>query len=113
MLSKDFDRLVEEAIATIPVRFRRKLKNVVIAVEPEPPDPDLLGLHESTPPFPDRITIYQGPHERMARNRIELFQLVQETVIHEVGHYFGMDEARVLRMERARKRRLRNRLHGR
>jgi len=56
--------------------------------------------------MPDRITIYQGPHERMAANPEELRQLVEETVWHEVAHYFGMDERQVLRMERARRRRM-------
>ena len=109
MSPAEFDQLVEEALATIPPRFRKLLSNVVIVVEREPPHPELLGLHESNPPLPDKITIYQGPHERSARNRDELFRLVQETVIHEIGHYFGMDELRVQRMERARRRRLRKR----
>ena len=105
----EFDELVEKALATIPARFRKLLSNVVIVVEREPANPELLGLHESNPPLPDKITIYQGPPERSARNRDELFRLVQETVIHEIGHYFGMDELRVQRMERARRKRLRKR----
>lgn len=109
MTPQDFDALVERAIATIPARFRKLLTNVVILVEPEPPQPDLLGLHEVHPPFPERITIYQGPHERMARNPEALFRLVQETVIHEIGHAIGMDELRVQRMERTRRKRLRKR----
>lgn len=109
MSQADFDRLVEQAVATIPARFRKKMTNVVIVVEPEPPHPELLGLHESNPPFPDKITIYQGPHERATRTPSGLFRLVQETVLHEVGHFFGMDELRVQRMERARRKRIRKR----
>jgi predicted Zn-dependent protease with MMP-like domain len=109
MSPAEFDQLVEEAIATIPARFRKLLKNVVIIVKREPPYPELLGLHESNPPFPDKITIFQGPHERSARTRDGIFQLIQETVIHEIGHYLGMDELRVQRMERARRRRAQKR----
>ena len=107
----EFDLLVEEALRAIPARFRRRLQNVVLVVEPEPPRPGLLGLYEGRPltarstfdgfSTPDRITIFQGPHERSARSRRELQRLVEETVWHEVAHYFGMDEARVRRAERA------------
>lgn len=107
----EFDMLVEEALRAIPARFRRRLQNVVLVVEPEPPRPGLLGLYEGRPltarstfdgfSTPDRITIFQGPHERSARSRRELERMVEETVWHEVAHYFGMDEARVRRAERA------------
>lgn len=116
MSPERFDRLVEEALARIPARYRRRMRNVVLIVEPEPPRRGLLGLYEGRPltqrsvqdqfAMPDRITIYQGPHERMAANPEELRQLVEETVWHEVAHYFGMDERQVLRMERARRRRM-------
>lgn len=112
--SQEFDRLVERALKRIPWRFRRRLENVVIVVEPEPPRRGLLGLYEGLPlterssgesfRFPDQITIFQGPHERMARNRRELEEMVADTVWHEIAHYFGMDERRVRRAERARRR---------
>lgn len=108
----EFDHLVEEAFRKIPARFRRRLKNVVMVVEPEPPRPGLLGLYHGRPlthrsvgdsfTLPDHITIYQGPHERLARNPAHLARLVEETVWHEVAHYFGMDEAQVRRAERRR-----------
>ncbi|HAX41481.1 MAG TPA: metallopeptidase family protein [Bryobacteraceae bacterium] len=111
---RDFDRLVDDAMRVIPPRFRPRLRNLVFVVEPEPPRPGLLGLYEGRPltlrssfepvAFPDRITIFQGPHERMARNEAELRQLVEETVWHEVAHYFGLDEQQVQRAERARAR---------
>ncbi len=113
MTASEFDALVEEAIAKVPARFRRRLHNVVFLVEREPPEPGLLGLYQGRPltirsvsdPFamPDTITIYQGPHEREARNERELRKLVEETVWHEVAHYFGMDEAQVQRAERRRR----------
>lgn len=107
-----FEQLVEDAIGTLPVRFRRRMRNLVVIVEREPPTPGLLGLYEGRPliersvaePFawPDRITIFEGPHRRMARDRRHLARLVRDTVWHEVAHYFGLDEAEVLRAERKR-----------
>lgn len=114
MTAQEFDRLVEEAMRTIPARFRRRLKNVAFVVEPEPPRPHLLGLYQGRPltqrsvsegfSMPDQITIFQGPHERMARSAGELRVLVEETVWHEVAHYFGMTEAQVRRWELRRRR---------
>ena len=123
MYAADFDQIVADACERIPARFRRRLKNVAIVVEPEP-DPGqlargrvphgntLLGLYEGRPlirrsvfePYsmPDRITIFQGPHERMARNPRHLAQLVEETVWHEVAHYFGLDEREVRAAEKRR-----------
>lgn len=119
----EFDRLVEGAYAGIPRRFRRRLKNVAIVVEPEPSPAQLargrvprgstlLGLYEGRPlttrsvfePFamPDRITIFQGPHERLARGPEHLAALVKDTVWHEIAHYFGMDERQVRAAERRR-----------
>jgi predicted Zn-dependent protease with MMP-like domain len=73
----------------------------------------LLGLYEGRPlpsrsvfePFamPDRIVIFQGPHERLAGSREHLVALVEETVWHEVAHYFGLSEAEVRAAERRRK----------
>jgi predicted Zn-dependent protease with MMP-like domain len=121
MTSRDFDQLVEECMAVVPRRFRAQLCNLVFVVEQEPPRPGLLGLYEGRPlihrsvaePYamPDRITIYQGPHERSARNDAELRDLVRETIWHEVAHYFGMDERQVLQAERRRRQQL-NRMRG-
>ncbi len=117
MTPQEFDQLVEECMGVIPPRFRRRLQNLVFLVEQEPPTPGLLGLYEgrplaertSVPSFsmPDRITLYQGPHEREARNPAELRRLVEETIWHEVAHYFGLDEREVVRAERVRRDRLR------
>src|ERR1035438_3697790 len=125
MQPAEFDRLVEAAYARIPSRFRRRMKNVAMIVEPEPTGPQLargrvprgstlLGLYEGRPltarsvfdsfTLPDRITIFQGPHERLARDPAHLARLVEDTVWHEVAHYFGMDEAGVRAAERRRRR---------
>ena len=85
----------------------------MVVVEREPLRPGLLGLYHGRPltlrnvsdgfHLPDQITIYQGPHERMARSKEHLEQLVADTVWHEIAHYFGMDEAQVRRAERRRR----------
>ena len=106
----EFDRVVESALRRIPRRFRRLLDNTVLVVEKDPPRPNLLGLYHGWPRtmrsvgdgfyMPDQITIYQSTHERLARSREELEQMVADTVWHEVFHSFGASEARVRRAER-------------
>jgi len=109
----EFERLVEKALQRIPLRFRRRMKNVAIVIEKEPPRPGLLGLYQGHPltnrsvfdgfTMPDKITIFQGPHERLSRTRAKLERMVFDTVWHEIAHYFGMDEPQVRRAERRRK----------
>jgi predicted Zn-dependent protease with MMP-like domain len=125
MSPDDFDLLVAEAYKRIPARFRKRLKNVALLIEPEPTPEQigrsraprggtLLGLYEGRPltqrsvfePFamPDRITIFQGPHERLARGPEHLARMVEDTVWHEVAHYFGLNEVQVRAAERRRRR---------
>jgi predicted Zn-dependent protease with MMP-like domain len=113
MTRRQFERLVAEAIRTIPERFRRELQNLAIIVEDEPSDelldemeiepPDtLFGLYHGTPlterrwdhgnALPDRITLYQGPIEDDSESDDDVVVAIGETLIHEVGHYFGMSE---------------------
>ena len=116
---EDFDKVVERALKRIPAAFRKRLQNIVLVVEQEPPRRGLLGLYHGVPltersvsggfRMPDQITIYQGPHERMSNDRDQLEEMVADTVWHEIAHYFGMDEARVRRAERTRARRNANR----
>ncbi|HTP89949.1 MAG TPA: metallopeptidase family protein [Bryobacteraceae bacterium] len=112
MNASEFDQVVERALKRIPLRFRRRLENVAIVVEREPPRPGLLGLYHGRPKtvrsvfegfgMPDQITIYQGPHERLARSTEHLEQMVADTVWHEIAHYFGMNERQVRTAERRR-----------
>lgn len=112
-----FDALVERAVAGLPAHFRAHMENLIIAVEPVGPYPDLLGLYEGRPRTerttgdpgldgPDRIRIFQRPHEEMARSQAELERIVVDTVWHEVGHYFGLSERQIHAAE-ARRERLR------
>lgn len=111
----EFETLVEQALAAVPARYRARMRNLAVVVAAEPPRPGLLGLYEGRPltardsfggaALPDRITIYQREHERGARTLRALRELVAETVWHEIGHYFGLDERAVRRAERRRARR--------
>lgn len=124
MTQEEFDQLVQAAYARIPSQFRKRLQNVAMMVEAEPspaqlaeagvgPGGTLLGLYQGRPltgrsvfesfAMPDRITIFQGPHERLARSRAHLTQMVDDTVWHEVAHYFGMNERQVRDAERKRR----------
>jgi predicted Zn-dependent protease with MMP-like domain len=115
-----FEQLVAEAIRTIPSRFRDELKNIAVMVEDEPPDdllnemeiepPDtLFGLYQGTPlterpwdygnALPDRIVLYQGPIEDASETEDDVVVTVGETLIHEVGHYFGLSEEELEEIE--------------
>jgi predicted Zn-dependent protease with MMP-like domain len=113
MTRAQFERSVADALATIPRRFRDAMRNIAIVVEDEPaPDllremeidpPDtLFGLYQGVPlterrwdfgnALPDRIVLFQGPHEREADDEEDLVTSIGETLIHEIGHYFGLSE---------------------
>lgn len=107
--------MVERAVAAIPGRFRARMRNLVIVVQPVGPSADLLGLYEGRPVTersladtmvegPDRIRIFQRPHEEMARNAVHLERIVTDTVWHEVGHYFGLSEREIHAAEDRRER---------
>lgn len=98
--SKEFERLVAEALDSLPEQFAYLLNNVVVVVEEEPSaddldlvgDEELLGIFRVEPPLPDQIAIFRNPILRIARNRREATREIRETVIHELGHYFGLDD---------------------
>ena len=115
-----FERLVADALRSIPRRFRDAMHNIAVVVEDEPsaelldemevePPDTLLGLYQGTPlterswdfgnRLPDRILIFQGPHERDAEDEADLVVAIGETLIHEVGHYFGMSEEQIEEIE--------------
>ena len=99
--------MVTQAVEKLPAAFRKKLHNVGFVVQADSVTGDLLGLYESGGPFqmPEKITIYKKPHEQSTRNLKQLQKLIDETVWHEVGHYFGMNEREVLRAEMRRAKR--------
>lgn len=120
MTRDEFRRLVEEAIDTIPRRFGREVRNLAIVIEDEPPNdlldqmdvgPDdvLLGLYQGTPlnergwgygnQLPDRITLFQNTIEEDCDDEDEIVIAIGETLIHELGHYFGMSEEEIMAIE--------------
>ena len=108
----EFHRLVEEALDTLPSQFAEMLQNVAVVVEEEPTaedlelveesDDELLGIyrgvaltertHDMLPMLPDQIAIFRGPILRVSRNRRDAIEEIRDTVIHELGHYFGLDD---------------------
>ena len=115
-----FEQLVAEAIRSIPARVRDQLRNIAVIVEDEPPDallddmeidpPDtLFGLYQGTPlterswdygnALPDRIVLYQGPIEDASDTEDDVVVTVGETLIHEVGHFFGLSEEELEEIE--------------
>jgi predicted Zn-dependent protease with MMP-like domain len=108
-----FEKLVVEALDELPRRFRRCLRNIAVVVESEPsqelleemglwPHRTLLGLYQGVPlphrgltygnVLPDRVTIFQKPIEAICRTTDEIKEAVKDTVKHEIGHYFGLDD---------------------
>ena len=120
MTRHQFEKLVAEAVTLIPVRFRREMKNLALVVEDEPtpelleemeiePPDSLYGLYQGTPitergwdygnRLPDRITIYQRPIEEDCDDEDDMRAVIGETLIHEVGHYFGLSEEEIEAIE--------------
>jgi predicted Zn-dependent protease with MMP-like domain len=120
MTRRRFERLVAAAVQSIPDEFRERLENVAIVVEDEPP-PELLnemeieppdslyGLYQGTPlterawdygnALPDRIVLFQSPIEADCDTDHEIVATIGETLIHEVGHYFGLSEDEIEAIE--------------
>jgi predicted Zn-dependent protease with MMP-like domain len=91
-----FDEQVRLALDSLPPDIARKLENVAVVVEDEnPEDPDLLGLFEQEEWMPAKVTIYRLPLEDSAASDAELQREIRITVLHELAHYFGIDEARL------------------
>ncbi len=107
MSRRRFEELVEEALGDLPDWVQERLDNVAVVVEEEPPeeDPDLLGLYEGVPltdrgqdyfgVLPDRIRLFRSTIEEEAEDEEDVKQVVQETVVHEVAHFFGISDERL------------------
>lgn len=91
-----FDDHVRRALDSLPPRLAQALENVAVVVEEEAPDdPDLYGLWESHPYLPDKITIFRRPLVDSFPDPRELEDEIRITVLHELAHYFGIDEDRL------------------
>ena len=120
MTREQFERLVAEAVALIPKRFRREMRNLALVVEEEPsralldemeiePPDSLYGLYQGIPlperswgqgnQLPDKITLFQRHIEADCEDEDEIRAMIGETLIHEVGHYFGLSEEEIEAIE--------------
>jgi predicted Zn-dependent protease with MMP-like domain len=91
-----FEEHVRRALDELPPQLAKALENVAVVVEEEAPDdPDLFGLWESAEYMPDKITIFQKPLTEAFPDPRELEQEIRITVLHELAHYFGIDEDRL------------------
>ena len=120
MTRAEFEGVVERALRGLPRVFRDKLKNIAVVVEDwaddetleemgiEPPD-TLYGLYRGVDltrrdstygnVLPDTVTIYQGPIEEDCEGEAEMVDVIRDTVVHEIGHYFGLDDETMHRIE--------------
>jgi predicted Zn-dependent protease with MMP-like domain len=91
-----FETHVRNALDSLPDDLRAGLENVAVVVEDEhPDDPDLFGLFESEPYLPAKVTIYRLPLEESFLDPDELEREIRITVLHELAHYFGIEEDRL------------------
>jgi len=92
-----FDEHVRRALDALPPEFARQLDNVAIVVESaNAAEPDLYGLFEGGGEYlPNKITVYRAPLEADFPDPDELEEEIRVTVLHELGHYFGLDEDRL------------------
>ena len=117
---KEFEELVVLALRKLPKLFKKKMKNVDVVVEDRASRDllseiglqsplELLGLYQGIPldrrgfyygnVLPDKITLFQIPIESICQTREEIEEKVKEVVMHEVGHYFGLDDDRLKELE--------------
>lgn len=105
-----FQQLVEEAFKNVPKKYLRQIDNVAILVEDfPPPGQSLLGLYHGVPLKhrgsyygnlpPDVIVLYKIPIESLCQNEEQVREKIEEVLLHEIGHYFGLDERTLREIE--------------
>jgi predicted Zn-dependent protease with MMP-like domain len=120
MKKRQFEQAVDRALESLPPEFQQLLDNVAIFIEDHPsrsllrelgmsPNDTLLGLYEGIPQTerttsydlvaPDRITLFQRPIEECCRTDAEVAEQIRRTILHEVGHHFGIDDDRMDEIE--------------
>ena len=118
---REFEEVVVSSLKRLPKYFKKKMENVDVVVEDRASQEtlsemglrspfELLGLYQGVPldrrgfyygnVLPDKITLFQIPIESMCQTKEEIEEKVKEVVIHEVGHYFGLDDERLRELEK-------------
>jgi predicted Zn-dependent protease with MMP-like domain len=121
LTQKEFEEAVVAALKRLPTFIKKKMENVDVVVEPKASQDvlnemglrspfELLGLYQGVPydrrgfyygnVLPDKITLFQIPIESICQTKEEVNEKVREVIIHEVGHYFGLDDKRLRELER-------------
>lgn len=122
---KEFEELVIKALGRLPKFLKNRMENIDVVIEPQASPEllsemglkspfDLLGLYQGIPidqrgfyygnVLPDKITLFQNPIESVCKTKKEIEEKVREVVIHEVGHYFGLDDERLDELENGEER---------
>ncbi|MHC2994090.1 MAG: metallopeptidase family protein [Candidatus Atribacteria bacterium] len=120
---EEFEELVKEAVNSLPEKFKEKMENIAVVIEDLPSQEllmemkikspyGLLGLYRGVPytrrgiwyrnVLPDKIIIFKRPIEVRCRNKEDIKESVRRVVIHEIGHYFGLGEVDLRKIERER-----------
>jgi len=95
-VSESFEDHVRAALDELPPQIAAALENVAVVIEEQDPDdPDLFGLWQADEYFPDKITIFRRPLVQAFRDPRRLEEEIRVTVLHELAHYFGIDEDRI------------------
>ncbi len=123
LTQREFQEAVVAALKRLPKFIKEKMKNVDVVVEDRASQDlitemglhspsELLGLYQGVPldrrgfyygnVLPDKITLFQVPIESICKTKEEIKEKVREVVIHEVGHYFGLDDERLRELEKER-----------
>lgn len=114
MTDEAFREVVRETLSKLPIEFREQLNTVEVVVEPYglddegKPDNNLLGLFHGVPrteknnfpQLPDKISIYKEPILRISQDENDAKKRIRQTVLHEVGHYFGLSDLELEKFER-------------
>jgi len=104
-MADEFDEVVEEVLASLEPEARQALDNIEIMIDPERPDympPGALAVFNGIPitfphrlrlPVPNQIVLFEGPIRRYAAHGFDVRVVIQEAILHELGHYFGLTHA--------------------
>lgn len=109
MTDEEFEQIVRATIQSLPKEFLSQLDNVEVVIEDEPPAHlPILGLYRGVPKtkrisysnLPDKITIYKNPLLEISRDADEAKRNIKETVLHEIGHHFGLSDEELYKIKK-------------